>query len=97
MAYSTDLYVPLASWTDIFILLLWNAFLDILFNAGLLICIALSSALFARYILQSVCVCVRVRVRVRACVCVCLCVCVCVCVCVFAWGGEEKRKESARD
>jgi solute carrier family 35 protein F5 len=34
---------------DIFILLLWNALLDIVFNAGLLICIALSSALFARY------------------------------------------------
>ena len=34
---------------DIFILLLWNTFLDIFFNAGLLICIALSSALFARY------------------------------------------------
>jgi hypothetical protein len=32
---------------DIFILLLWNALLDIVFNAGLLICIALSSALFA--------------------------------------------------
>lgn len=32
---------------DIFILLLWNAYLDIFFNAGLLICIALSSALFA--------------------------------------------------
>ena len=37
------------------------------------------------------CVCVRVRVSVHVCARVCVSVCVCL------HGGEEKRKESARD
>ena len=57
ISYSTSYFSPsslppspsLSVFTDVFILLLWNALLDIVFNAGLLICIALSSALFARY------------------------------------------------